>query len=179
MARGIDERPVMPFYEKEEVKSIGHRHTLHSNTNDPIIVKQVLLKLTELVARRLRTKNLVGRTVSFWIRYADMEGLGAQTTIPLTMDGLDIFNAAWKIFYQLWDRGEVRMVGVSIANLQPALPQNLSMLPEANRQETIIRAIDKVNNKYGEFTLQRGILLESAQIKRMPNSFLSDRRFKI
>ena len=71
------------------------------------------------------------------------------------------------------------MIGVSVSNLKPVNPQNLSLLPETKRKEIITKAVDKINDKYGEFTLQRGILLTSTKIHRKPNSFLADRRFKI
>lgn len=192
MARGIDNSPVIPFYEKMEVKSIGHRHTIDHDTNDPAKIKQILLKLTELVARRLRAKNLVGKTVSCWYRLAFMPkswglkldnpgglNVNVQTTIPYTQDGLEIFKAGWKIFHQIWDKNKIRMIGVSISNLKPATPQNLSLLPETNKQENMLKVIDKINDKYGEFTLQRGILLGSGGIRRKPNPYLSDRRFKL
>ena len=35
MARGIDHSPVTPFYLREEVKSVGHRHTIVHDTKDP------------------------------------------------------------------------------------------------------------------------------------------------
>ena len=179
MARGIDHSPVAPFYEKEEVKSVGHRHTLDHDINDPVEIKQILLKLTEMVARRLRAKNLVGKTVYCWFRFADFDGAGMQTTIQPTNDGMEIFKAAWKIFHQIWPGEKIRMVGVSISNLKPQNPQNLSLLPEMNKQETMLKVIDKINDKYGEFTLQRGALLGSTQMRRKPNPYLADRRFKV
>lgn len=190
MARGIDHSPITPFYEKAEVKSIGHRHTIDHDTDDPQEIKQILLKLTELVARRLRSKNLVGKTVHCWYRetfhpYSHLasgnvfSGDSMQITILSTNDGLDIFQAAWKIFQSIWNTGKIRMIGVSISNLRPQTPQILSFLPEARRKETISRALDKINDKYGEFTLQRGSLLTSPKIRRKPNPFLSDRRFKL
>jgi len=174
----------LPFFEKEEVKSIGHRHTISHDTNDEIEIKQIFLKLTELIARRLRAKKLVGRTVTIWYRNSlkvegGFTGDSMQATIPYTADGLDIFQACWKIFNTIWSGERIRMVGVSISNLKPLTPQNLSLLPEARKQETMLAVLDKINDKYGEFTLQRGILLDSANIKRKPNPFLSDRRFKI
>ena len=192
MSRGIDHSPVIPFYEKEEVKSICHRHTIDHDTNDPKEIKQILLKLTEMVARRLRVKKLVGKTVSCWYREAlksryvylshaghGFEGDGMQVTIPYTCDGLEIFKATWKIFHQIWFGEKIRMVGISISNLKPVLPQTLSLLPDVNKQETILKAIDKINNKFGEFTLQRGILLGFTQMRRKPNPFLAARRFKL
>jgi len=179
ISRGIDNSPIVPFYEKEEVKSIGHRHTISHDTNDLVEVKQIALQLTELIARKLRAKKLVGRTVSCWFRYGDFEGGGMQTTIMDTDDGLDIYKAAWKIFNQGWDGNPIRMVGVSISNLKPQTPQNLSFLEEIHQREVITKALDKINDKYGEFILQRGILLKTRKLRRMANSFLADRRFKI
>lgn len=187
MARGIDESPVIPFYEKGEVKSIGHRHTIDHDTSNPDEIKQILLKLTELIVRRLRTKKLAGKTVSCWFRYGvnsshprgGMASHGMQTTILFTDDGLEIFKAAWRIFQEIWNKEKIRMIGVSISNLKPVNPQNLSLLPEINKQETMLRVIDKINDKYGEFTIQRGILLNSTPMRRKPNPFLADRRFKL
>ncbi len=191
-ARGIDYSEITPFYEKEEVKSIGHRHTLSKDTSDPEELKQLLLKLTELVARRLRAKKLEGKTVSLWFRLAlsysgypqdssrpHFEGDSMQTTIFYTSDGLDIFNAAWRMFNSLWQKDRIRMVGVSISNLKSVVPENISLLEEENQKAVITQALDKVNDRYGEFTLQRGTLLNSALISRKANSFLSDRRFKL
>ncbi len=204
MTRGIDNSPLTTFYEKGEVKSIGHRHTLNYDTSNQEEIKQILLKLTELVARRLRAKKLAGKTIHCWYRETSFEANGMQVTIPYTNDGPEIFKAAWNIFQILWNspsthsvntqgliewnqdttrynrpRPMVRMIGVSISNLKPAIPQNISLLAEVTRQEAIIQTLDKINDKYGEFTLQRGILLTSAKIQRKPNPFLSDRRFKL
>lgn len=190
MARGIDQTPLIPFYQRQEVKSIGHRHTTSKDINDPLEIKQLFLKLSELVGRRLRAKKLVGKTVTVWFRYAfnreyyyltgqKFSGGGMQTTINFSDDGLDIFNAGWKIFLNLWDGEPVRMVGISISNLTAKLPENLSFLDEDKRKEKIINTLDKVNDKYGEFTLFRGILLNSKKMRRKPNAFLADYRFKI
>ncbi len=179
MARGIDDSHLIPFYEKEEVKSVGHRHTIDHDTSDPDEIKQILLKLTELVARRLRAKNLVGKTIHLWYRNSDFSGEGMQITISYTSDGLGIFNAAWKIFHQIWSVNKIRMVGVSISNLKSQTPQNLSLFPETNRAEIILKAMDRINDKFGEFTLQRGTLLGSTDMRRKPNPYLADRRFKL
>lgn len=92
---------------------------------------------------------------------------------------MEIFKAAWKLFHQMWCGEKIRMVGVSISNLKPLNPQNLSLLPDASKRETMLRVIDTINDKFGEFTLQRGILLGSSEMRRKPNPYLADRRFKI
>ncbi len=180
-SRGIDHSPLIPFYEKEEVKSVGHRHTINHDTGDPAEIKQILLKLCEMVAVRLRAKNLVGKTISCWYRrgganVSHLEGGiashpsffddGMQITIIYTNDGLEIFQVAWKIFQNIWNKESIRMIGVSVSNLKPQNPQNLSFLKDIKQRELINQILDKVNNKFGEFTLQRAILLNSTSILR-------------
>ncbi|OGE45557.1 hypothetical protein A3B39_05095 [Candidatus Daviesbacteria bacterium RIFCSPLOWO2_01_FULL_37_10] len=195
-ARGIDESPIIPFYEKEEIQSVSHRHTIDHDTDDLREIKQILLKLTELIARRARAKKLVGKTVNCWFRYGlhprgeyqvtfsvhpggVFTGNGMQITIQYTNDGLEIFQAAWRSFQSMWNGSKIRMIGVSISNLKPQTPQNLSFLDEVKQKEVIIKALDKINDKYGEFTLKRAILLGTPIIRRTPNPFLTDRRFKV
>ncbi len=179
MARGIDHSQIVPFYEKGGVKSVGHRHTIDHDTKDPNEIKQILFKLCEMVASRLRAKNLLGKTVHCWYRNLDFSGDGQQVTISYTNDGLEIFQAAWKIFQSMWSKQKIRMIGVSVSNLKPQNPQNLTLLKDIQQKELINQILDKVNNKFGEFSLQRAILLDSPGIRRKPNPYLADRRFKL
>ncbi|MDO8570321.1 MAG: DNA polymerase IV [Candidatus Daviesbacteria bacterium] len=205
MARGIDHSPIKTFFEKDEVKSIGHRLTIDHDTSDLLEIKQILLKLCELVGNRLRAKKLSAKTIHCWYRNAlsssvipakagiqnawipgqarddkiNFTGNNMQITILPTSDGLQIFKTAWEIFQSIWNEDKIRMIGISVSNLKPDYFATLSLLPETRKQETMQKAIDKINNKYGDFTLQRAVLLKSTPIKRTPNPFLSDRRFKI
>ncbi len=185
MARGIDMRPINPFYEKEEVKSVGHRHTNFYDLEDPREIQQVMLKICEMVGKRLRDKKLVGKTISLWFRYSfiwpylAMDGDGGQCTVSYTNDGMEICKASWQLFLKLWDKRKVRMVGVSVSNLKPINPHTISFLDEDNLREKLNRTMDKVNNKFGDFVIERGSLLKSPQVTRKPNPFLTDRRFRI
>lgn len=189
-ANGIDERPIIPFYEKPEVKSIGHQYTISQDIDDPTQIKQTLLKLCELIARRARSKKLEGKTVSFWFRYGfnleyfqltgdQFRSDGMQSTIAYTNDGFEIFLPAWKSFNKLWDGNPIRFLAVSLGNMKPTNPGTICFLDEVKKRDVITRALDTVNDKYGEFTLQRAILMKSKKIRRMANSFMADRRFKI
>jgi DNA polymerase-4 len=190
ISRGINTDPLVTFYEKEEVKSVGHQNTISHDTNDPVEIQQILLKMSELIAKRLRDKKLVGKTVVCFFRsafnneYYQMTGHrffsnGMQITLPYTDDGLDIFKAAWRVFSQLWDKEKIRLIGVSISNLKSINLATPSLLAEDQRTEVITKVLDSVNDRFGDFTLQRGMLLGSHSMRRKPNPFLSDRRFKI
>jgi len=190
IARGENYDVLVPFYEKEEVKSVGHQHTLSKDINDVFELQQTLLKMSEMVAKRLRDKNLIGKTVVCFFRSAYNEEYfqttghqfysnGMQTTVIPTGDGLEIFKAAWSSFIKMWDKENVRLLGVSVSNVQNKYESTLSLLPEVNRIEKITEVLDKVNDRFGDFTLRRGTLLGASGFRRKPNPFMSDRRFKI
>lgn len=184
MARGIDNSPVKPFYEKEEVKSVSHRHTINHDISDPKEIKQILLKLCELVAARLRAKNLSGKTIhceyrlGFHLRggvapAAHLGGVfsgdGMQESLARhTNDGLEVFQTAWEIFEALWNGEKIRMIGISVSNLKPTTPATISCLENVQRQQTILQAMDKINHKFGNFTLQRGSLLVPSKGQAWP-----------
>lgn len=202
MARGIDERLIVKFFEKEEVKSIGHRHTIFHDTSDVEEIRQILLKISEMVAVRLREKNLGAKTINVWYRssfnnssrHPEPFGLaqgglvsgsrflgdGMQKSMTYsTNDGLKIFQVGLGIFNSIWSGEKIRMIGLSASNLKLMTPSNLTFLAEENRQKIILETLDKINHKFGDFTLKRGILLGSENMRRKPNPYLSDRRFKI
>lgn len=190
ISRGENYDVLLPFYQKEEVKSVGHQHTLSKDTNDIFELQQILLKMCEMVAKRLRDKKLVGRTVVCFFRSAfnneyyqmtghQFYGDGMQTTVIPTDDGLEIFKAAWGSFAKLWDKENVRLLGVSVSNVHYKYESTISLLPEVNRTEKITKVLDQVNDRFGDFTVRRGLLLGISGFRRKPNPFLSDRRFKI
>lgn len=193
IARGTDNTAITPFYQRPEVKSIGHRHTLDHDSSDQAKIRQVLLKLAELTARRLRAKHLTGKTVSCWYRTAfdtwhdqhdqtagyELAGRSRQVTIPPTQDGWEIFDRAWQIFLELWGRGKIRMISISVSGLEPLRPHTVTCLEDKRRAEKIIQAIDSVNDRFGEFTLKRAALLGSTPVQRKVNPYLADYRFKI
>lgn len=178
LSRGQDHTPVIPFYKKEEVKSIGHRHTLDQDTSDLQQIRQLLLKLTEMLARRLRAKGLVAKTLHFGFRTWEFKGEYMQTSFLPTSSGIDLFKAAWSIFEKYWLGQKLRMIAVTVSNLENLYPRTLSFLEDNLRQQKIIKVLDLINNRYGEFTLERAVLLGSVDMRRKPNPYLSDRRFK-
>lgn len=143
-----------------------------------------------MVSRRLRAKNLVGKTVTIWYRaafdkqYFDSTGdkffgEGIQGTLAYSNNGLTIYHLAWKLFSRIWQGESIRMVGIAVSNVKNMQPENLSLFSEVERDRVVTSVLDKVNDRFGEFTLQRGFLVGSYKMKRMPNPFLSDRRFKL
>lgn len=159
MGQGLDAAPVMPYYHIPETKSMGHSVTLDKDTDDRQYLHRVLLKLSEMVGRRLRRDRYQGRTVHLCLRYKDFSTFGKQKSVTSLIDrGQEICRVGWEIFHELYKPGQkVRLIGVSVSNLvRDARPANLF---EAQKSLALDKAVDNINDKYGEFTLRRGSLI--------------------
>lgn len=161
MALGEDDSPVVPYYEEPPYKSMAHHYTLPEDCYEMEEVKDVLLRLSEKVGRRLRTHNYRGRTITLILRTSDFFTFQRQDTLDRYIDdGYEIFSEACKIMRKLTWRGGVRMVGVSVSSLAKDCHQ-LSLLSDEESKRKLIEALDRINNKYGEFTVQRARNLET------------------
>lgn len=181
---GIDEAPVRPYWQPDDLKSIGHQYTFPKDVTDQREVEQMIFKLSELVARRARQQEKLGREVHLLWRgtkvlkidhHKHFETFGRQISLSNhTQDGLTIFYAAQRIWREAQFRDPVRLVGVTLRNLKDPLPQQLSLLPESWTRNKVIQTLDKINDKYGSFVIQQGTLLGSVKIKRNMNGYGSD-----
>jgi len=162
MGQGKDLSPVVPGWREEEAKSMGHSYTLPKDTFDLDIVKNYLLHLSEQTGRRLRRHGCRGKTVHLYLRYSDFTGFSKQKKMEDYMDdGWDIYSSAVRILEGLDLRGKaVRLVGICLSSLIKNLDQ-ISLLEDKESKKKVLRAIDEVNDRFGEFTVVRGSLLNT------------------
>ena len=160
MGNGVDRSPIIPYHNQPDVKSMGHSYTLSRNTRDWNVVSRHLLRLSEMVGRRLREEGYAGRTITLVLRYADMHTFGRQKSLSEYLDdGYAIYQVALSILRpRIKDKRAVRLVGVCASNLAKGTRQmNLFADP---RQRDLLRATDAINDKYGEFTIKRASLVD-------------------
>lgn len=160
MGNGIDNSPVIPYHDQPDAKSMGHCYTLKENTRDRDIIQRQLLRLSEMVGWRLREQGYAGRTVSLVLRYADMRTFSRQKSVSDYLDkGFDIYSVASRILAQQDDdRRAIRLLGVSVSNLVKGMHQpDLFADP---RWGDVLKTMDAINTRYGEFTIKRGSLLD-------------------
>jgi DNA polymerase-4 len=131
--------------------------------------------MAEKVGRRLRADGFRGRTVGVVLRYADFKTLLRYRTVSEAMDEGDrIYRVAWHIFERVYRKGRpVRMLGVVVSNLSYGNGQ-LPLLEEDRRSWSLVQALDRINDRFGEFTIAPGRLLmhpiqrRHYQLKRSP-----------
>lgn len=164
MGQGIDDSPVIPQEEQEEIKSVGHSMTLARDILQRQDILKFLLQLSEMVGRRARRYGVSGRTVHLYVRFADFySSVGRQETLPGYISrSEDIYRAAVAILDTLELPQAVRLLGVRLTNLRHQGEQ-LPLFEDERRRSRMVRAMDEVNDRFGDFTLTFGSLLTSRE----------------
>jgi DNA polymerase-4 len=160
MSRGIDFSPVIPDAESAPIKSVGHSRTLRDDLKDREAICAFLLQLSEMVGRRARRYQVSGRVVTLTLRYADFNTFSRQQVQPDYLDNSEaIYRATVKILDRLSLDQPVRLLGVRLSSLRFQVGQ-LPLFAEERRQYLLTESRDCVNNRYGDFTIMPGRLLE-------------------
>jgi len=159
IGNGLDDNALRSFRDLPQEKSVGHSYTLPQDIHSLEDVKKVMLLLSERVGVRLRRKGLIGRTISVYLRFYDRSGWGQrQTQKEYLMDGYRVFKAGERLLELIPNPKPVRLIAITVSDLVRQVEVTRPLFLENQRYEQLIRAIDKVNNKHGEFTIFRGAL---------------------
>lgn len=153
MGMGWDESPVIPFDEEEDAKSISHSVTLEEDTSEPLILRKVLLQLSERVSRRMRKEGYYGSRVVLTVRYSDFYTFSKQKTLTrLINNGNEIFRHCLEIFESLSHPKPIRLLGVGVSHLKREWVQ-LDLFDKKEKRDNLLKAVDRVNERFGDWTL--------------------------
>jgi DNA polymerase IV len=142
---------------REEAKSISHEHTYHDDTADINQLESTLMRLSEMVGRRLREANLYARTVQLKLRYRDFTTItrAHSRPQPTQLDG-EIFDDVRALFRKNWKRGsQVRLLGVHVSSFE-SQPGQIDLLGD-NRQsrwKNALAIVDHLRDKFGESSVK-------------------------
>jgi DNA polymerase-4 len=168
LAHGHDDRAVQVG---EVEKSISADHTADADLTAEADVLREMLRLSDEVGRRVRSRGFVARTVGIKVRFADFRTITRVRTLPgWTDSSAAIFATASELYRGLGlDRPRVRLVGVKAENLRPAgtTPEQLSFDDLAGPGEGPTPAADSVLDaaraKFGPAALGYAALLGVAE----------------
>jgi DNA polymerase-4 len=136
----------------EDPKSISHEHTFNEDVYNREELETTLLKLSEMVAKRLRAQKLYAKTIQLKLRYEDFSTFTrAHTLDHATQLDQEVAGAVLSLFRQTWDgKTRVRLLGVHAGTLQTVEGQ-MSLLeePRTARLREAFRSIDHIRDKYG------------------------------
>jgi DNA polymerase-4 len=182
VGQGVDDNPVIPYYDPIEVKSVGRNYCLPRNEYEMHVVLQNMYELCEEVGIKLRRLNKSARTVGAYLSGTQAVGV-RKTYARYITTGKDIFE---NILYQINHNREytlsfmqeqdyVRQMGVWVSNLVDTPSTTLSLFERDQKWERLAHTIDAVNDKYGDHTLRNGFLLYADKLTTKPNGFMADK----
>jgi DNA polymerase-4 len=153
MGLGLDGNPVIPFDDEEDAKSISHSVTLEEDTSDPNMLRKVLLQLSERVSRRMRKERFYGKRIAVTVRYSDFYTFSKQKTLSKWMNsGNEIFQYASEIFKSVSHPIPIRLLGVEMSLLKKEWCQ-LDLFEKRDKKDNLLKAMDRVNERFGDWTL--------------------------
>lgn len=158
LAHGVDERAVVP---EREAKSISHETTFDRDIADGAALRDCLRHLTEAVAMRLRSSELMARTVFIKVRYHDFTTLSRSLTLRQPTDTTQtLWQAVASLFEQRLPKAlpPVRLLGMGVSGLEaPAAEQGDLFAAETTAQQRRVDDVaDRIRARFGAASLRRG-----------------------
>ena len=114
LAAGIDDRPVVP---NREVKSSGSENTYPEDLTDLGTIREEIAAMAKGAVRWLLRKQLLSRTVTIKVRYADFTTVTRSHTAAPSRDEAELIGRVLRLLDKT-DAGRrpVRLLGVGVHN---------------------------------------------------------------
>jgi len=115
VVRGIHNSEVKPH---RIPKSVGAERTFNENLSSEIFMLERLEHIAKELERRLKKSTIAGKTITLKIKYSDFSLQTRSRTLPYFIsDGKLILETAKDLLYQDTLENSVRLLGISLANL--------------------------------------------------------------
>jgi len=137
-----------------DAKSISHEHTFNEDTAQVERIDATLMRLSEMVGRRLREHSFYARTLQLKLRYSDFTTLTRAHSLaaPTQLD-TEIYEQIHVLFHKNWMVGrKVRLLGLQASSLGSGESGQIDLLEEERQQrwKKAMAAADKMRDKFGE-----------------------------
>ena len=157
LAWGIDPRSVQT---RSEEKSIGHELTFETDVTDPAIIRRELLRLSGMVAARLRSGEVSARTVVLKLRYADFSLVSRSRTLQEPTDlGRRLYEETSDILAGLGAIPPIRLVGVRAEQLVDASGAQLGLWDDDESWREAEDVMDSVSARFGRGSVTPAALI--------------------
>jgi DNA polymerase-4 len=145
--------------EEDAPKSFGHSWVLNFRSTDKARLAPVIWRLAEKAARRMRREGFVAYGMYLSLSCLEGDGLHLHKTLNFPIDRGGQFYDQAMLLWQSWrPKSNVNHVAVGFTRLKADYKQ-LSLFD--NKDPALTKAIDDINNKYGEFTIRSGLIANS------------------
>ena len=157
-------------FESAKRKSYSHSHVMAHATASQRELEELLMRLSDMVGRRLRAAGRRGSVVEVSVVYRpehDRFSRQAKQPHPVST-GDEIYQAALKLLGARDPRRTVGTLGVGLSGLVEGDAGQLDLFvePERPRVQRLEAAVDTIRDRFGEDALQRSRLLGRARVVR-------------
>lgn len=169
LAWGRDPRTVQTAAEE---KSIGHEETFESDVTDPRVVRREILRLSDMVAVRLRKAGMLGRTVVLKLRFGNFETITRSRTLAEPTDSSRrIYDEVTAIYDALGTQSaNIRLVGVRAEQLIDEASAQLGLWDTDGDWRNAEETIDAVSARFGRGTIRPASLMDDRPRRTSLNS---------
>lgn len=164
LAWGIDPRSVRAGADE---KSVGHEMTFETDITDPAVIRRELLRMSNMVAVRLRKAGFRGRTVVLKLRYEDFTTITRSKTLHEATDlGRAIYEEVRVIYESVGTERPVRLVGVRAEQLVDSADVPLSLWDDTDGWREAEDVMDAASARFGRGAVTPARLLGHAATER-------------
>jgi DNA polymerase IV len=157
-------------FESARRKSYSHSHVMARPTSSQAQLEELLMRLSDMVGRRLRAAVRRGSVVSIGVVYRPLAGhFSKQVTLAEPVfTGDEIYHTALKLLDAREPSRLVGTLGVGVSGLIDGPPAQLDLFSAAARprHERVEAAVDAIRDRFGEDAVQRLRLLGRAPVVR-------------
>ena len=163
---------------KFKTKSFGNDYAVGEKTSNPEKISRLLMKLCEKTGRRLRKHNYQAQGVFLGLGFENRTWWGkSKRSNSMLYSSQDIYLAVMRLFKLVDIPARVTHINISVFDVVPATPVQMGLF-DGTRLDTRSLAIasDKINDRYGEFTVVPANManMQDVIIKRVPFGSVRD-----
>lgn len=152
------------LYNRDQTKSIGHSYALpKAYVPTDTGLHQILCQLVEKMGRRLREGGYTAQGIRISLVFADHTwwNHGEKLVQPLS-SSRDLYRASMGILGKA-PTNQVKLLAVSSYFLSDGSREQLGLFETPERSQALIRALDDISDKWGEFTVMPARMLSMEQ----------------
>ena len=139
-------------------KSFGNTYALQKQTNDPRELAKLLMKLCEKTGRRLRRARYSAQGVHVSCVFTDVSWwhIGRKFDVPVYTTR-DIYVKALLLLNSSEYPKRVRNLAVSVYDLIPSTNEQMELF--SSPMHAVSEAMDKINDRWGEFVITPALMM--------------------
>jgi DNA polymerase-4 len=147
-----------------QIGSVGRQFVLDIKSPDDKIIIPRFHHLCESTGRKLRFNNMSARGLLVWATFQSGDSWYTRKMFKTNFyTDKDIYQRALYLFNQRPKGLIMTSMGITCYMLKPSSRNQISLFDEINKQEWLTRAVDHLNDRYGNFTISS---IDSIQTKK-------------